>query len=49
MRIPSSKMREVCSGCGHSLARHDLTTMAGSLIIYAKCKVCPCDGKLSCA
>lgn len=38
---------EFCSGCDHSLAKHDLTTMAGSSTVYAKCRVCPCDGKIS--
>ena len=50
MRIPSSGMiGEVCSECDHSVARHDLTTMPNASAINAKCKICPCDGKLSLA
>lgn len=50
MRIPSSGMTgEVCSECGHSVTRHDLTTIPNASIINAKCKICLCDGKLSLA
>ena len=40
---------EICSGCNHSVAKHDLTTMANASTIHAKCRICPCDGRLSLA